>query len=71
VDKKNYTQSIQKVSDIKRQIKKLEKDIGKAKESLKVISEFESKSEAYFFQEMTPRLKIYLIRPVTKTKQFV
>ena len=56
--KKIHPEHSQQVNDIKRQIKQLKKDINKGNESLKVISEFESKSETYFFQEMTPPVKV-------------
>lgn len=56
--KKLHPEYSQQVNGIKKQIKLLKKDIDKGSESLKVISEFESKSETYFFQEMTPRVKV-------------
>ena len=55
---KLHAEHTQKLNEIKRKVNQLKKDIDKGKESIKVISEFESKSEAYFFQEMTPRLKV-------------
>ena len=36
----------------------MKNDIDKGNESLKVISEFESKSETYFFQDMTSCVKV-------------
>ena len=56
--KKLHPEHTQKLNEIKKQANQLKKDIDKGKESIKVISEFESKSEAYFFQEMTPCLKV-------------
>ena len=56
-NKKLHPEYSQKLFGIKKQIKDLEKQIMQGKESIKTMSDFESKSEAYFFSEMMPRLK--------------
>ena len=55
--KKFHPEHTQLLSDIKKQIKRVEQELKKGNETLKTITDFESKSETYFFAEMTPRLK--------------
>ena len=54
---KLHPEHAQEISDAKRNIKRLENEIRKGDETLKTITNFESKSETYFFSEMLPRLK--------------
>ena len=54
---KLHQEHTQEISDAKRNIKRLENEIRKGDEALKTITNFESKSETYFFSEMLPRLK--------------
>ena len=55
--KKLHPEHTQKLNNLKKESKDLEKKISRGKESVKALSDFESKSETFFFSEMTPRLK--------------
>ena len=56
---KLHPEHAQEISDAKRNIKRLENEIRKGDDTLKTITNFESKSETYFFSEMLQRLKAF------------